>query len=259
METKYFWYSNKMLENIEDTEGIELGFEHFDETHIVMLIIATAIIGACSFLFSKLGVHGKAVMLNIISVLMVADELLKYIGNMALDSWTVNYLPLHLCSVNIFLCVVYSFTKSKTIAKLLYCFGAPGAVLALLLPTWTNQPVMNFMHMHSYTVHILILLFPILLVVDGYRPSIKDVPKCFMCIVAYAIPLYFVNKLLDTDFLFLNGARNTPFENLVEFIGDPWYVPLMLLLFALLAVLMCLPWTIIEKHIRNNKLNNSQA
>ena len=257
METKYFWYSNKMIEKLEDAEGIELGFEHFDETHIIMLLIATAIIGACSFLFSKLGVHGRTVMLNALSVLMVADELLKHIGNVALDSWSVNYLPLHLCSVNIFLCVAYSFTKSKTIAKLLYCLGAPGAVLALLLPTWTNQPVLNFMHLHSYTVHILLLMFPILLVVDGLRPSIKDVPKCFVCVVGYAIPLYFVNKLLDTDFLFLNGARKTPFEDLVALIGDPWYVPLMLLLFALLAFLMCLPWTRIEKHIQKHKSANA--
>ncbi|MBR5120985.1 MAG: TIGR02206 family membrane protein [Oscillospiraceae bacterium] len=259
MGTKYFWYSNKMLEKLEDTEGIELGFEHFDETHIILLIIATAIIGACTYLFSKLGVHGRTVMLNVISVLMVADELVKHIGNLALDSWTVHYLPLHLCSVNIFICVAYTITKNKSLSKLLYCFGAPGAFLALLLPSWTNQPVLNFMHLHSYTIHILLLLFPILLVVDGYRPTIKDVPKCFMCIVIYAIPLYFINKLLDTDFLFINGAKKTPFEDIVKVIGDPWYVPLMLILFGILALLMCLPWDVIRKQIEKRKSTTNQA
>ncbi len=259
MKTKYFWYSSKMLDALEDAEGIEVGFEHFDETHIIMLLIASAIIVACTFLFSKLGVAGRAIMLNTVSVLMVADELLKHIGNAALDSWGVQYLPLHLCSVNIFLSVAYVFTKNKIIAKLLYCFGASGAVLALLLPTWTNQPVFNFMHLHSYTIHIMLLLFPILLIIDGLRPSIKDVPICFACVVGYAIPLYFVNKWLDTDFLFINGARSTPFEDLVAVIGDPWYVPIMLVLFGILALLMCLPWTILEKVQAKHKLAHHKA
>ncbi len=233
----------------EEAEGMGL----FSLAHISELILAAAVIILSAVLFKRCGFVARQKWLAISVVLLWADELVKQLGSAALDMWEVGFLPLHICSVNIFLATEYIFFKSKISAQLLYCLGIPGAILALILPTWSKLPIMNFMHLHSYTIHILLTIFPILLIINGERPNIKYLPKCCIAVALYSIPVYFINIALGTDFMFLNGAKGTPFTGLVKAIGQPLYCPLLVLLICGLMALMYVPWVVIDKRKNNRK------
>ena len=67
--------------------------------------------------------------------------------------------------------------------------------------------MLNFMHLHSFTVHILLAMYPIVLGTAGeLAPTWKQLHKYLGLLVVMAIPIYIVNLLLDTNFMFLMSA-----------------------------------------------------
>jgi len=122
-------------------------------------------------------------------------------------NYTVSYLPLHLCSINIFVIAVHAYKPSKMLDNFLYTVCIPGALAALLFPTWVSLPITAGMHLHSFTVHILLLLYPAVLAINGdIKPEMRSLPKSLGLLGVLAIPIYIVNLLLDTNFMFLMSA-----------------------------------------------------
>ena len=183
------------------------GFSHFGTLHLIWLVAFFAIVIANCIWYKKMGEPGRKRWQKIVAILLLCDEVFKVVMLIIGKRYTLSYLPLHLCSINIFLIVFHAWKPIKTIGGYLYMVGIPGAMAALLFPSWTSLPVGNFMHIHSFTVHILLALYPIVLAVSGELDlRAKIIPKCLLFLVSMAIPIYFVNVLLDTNFMFLMQA-----------------------------------------------------
>ncbi len=203
-----FWETTKTI-------GKGKGFAHFDLTHILWLVgFLTFTVFIC-IAYKKCSEKGRSVLRYILAALLLADELFKIIGLVTHGNYTVNYLPLHLCSINIILITIHAIKPSRLLGQYLYTIGIPATIMALLFPTWTKLPVMNFMHIHSFTVHILLAVYPIMITFGGdVRPRAKDIPKCLAILIGMAIPVYFLNLIFDTNFMFLMEADK----------GNPLYV-----------------------------------
>lgn len=189
-----------------------IGFQHFDTCHLTWLLSFVILTVVCSLLYKKLNEHGRRIMRYVLAALTVADEIFKIAGLVAFDNYTAKYLPLQLCSINIILIAIHAIKPSKTLSSFLYTVGIPAAVVALIFPTWTELPAANFMHIHSFTVHILLALYPIVLTANGdIKPEVKDIPKCLALLAAFAVLAIGVNALLDTNFMFFAGvSRGNP-------------------------------------------------
>lgn len=198
---KYFW---ETVGSIED--GV--GFNYFDGTHLAWIFgfIAFAIIS--SFIYRKSDSKQRDKIRKLFALLIVFDEIFKQVGLISNGLWTTGYLPLHLCSINIFIISYHVFKPNKTIDNFLYAVCVPGALAAILAPTWVELPVLNFMHLHSFTVHILLATYPIMLVAgNDIVVDIKEVPKAILFTFILAIPIYFVNVWLDENYMFLMKAE----------------------------------------------------
>ena len=239
MNFQYFWYTK---DNIP--EG--LGFNFLGARHIITWLICLAVILTVCFMFKKLDDKSKEFVIRGVGLSIVTIEIIKDIVVISLGQWDIEYLPLHVCGVNVILIAIWLFTRSRIIADLLYCLCSFGAALALTTPNWMTLPVWNFMHLQTVTIHTLLVIFPILVVMAGHRPNIKNAPKCFGAVLAYSAVIYVFNKIFDSDFVFLNGARNTPFEPLVKIIGPLYVIPMMLLLGCIMLG-MYLPWHLADK------------
>lgn len=151
-----------------------------------------------------------------------------------------DYLPLHLCSINIFLIALYAWKPSRLLDNFLYFICIPAATAALLFPTWTSLPAANFMFWHSTSVHILLAAYPIMLFSGGdIRPSVRYMGKCFLLLLAMAVPIYCVNLLLDTNFMFLMYAPDgNPLAWFRDHVGYHWigFPVLLVAVFALMDV-----------------------
>ncbi len=190
-----------------DTIGEGLGFALFDQLHICWLIAFLLIIAVNCVLYRKLDPTGKNRWRKTVAWLLIADELFKMAILISHGNYSVGYLPLHLCSINIFMIALHAYKPHGITDNFLYTVCIPGALAALLFPTWTSLPLGNGMHLHSFTVHILLAMYPLVLVLGGdIKPDPKALPKSLGLLLVMAIPIYIVNLLLDTNFMFLMSA-----------------------------------------------------
>lgn len=232
------------MEHFLDTEAtIEdgLGFGLFDGVHLAWLAVTVAVIAAGCLLYCRLGDSGKSRFRKTVAVTLVADELFKLVMLFVGGTFTKKYLPLHLCNINIFLITYHAWKPSEMVGKFLYLVCAPAALAALLFPGWADLPVMNFMHLHSFTLHILLAMYPIALIVSGaFKPRLRDVPRCLGILLGEAVAAYCVNVLLDTNYFYLMEApEGNPLYWFQQTLGNHWLGFPVLIAAALL--LMFLP------------------
>ena len=200
MKIPYFLETNDSI-----AEG--LGFSYFGGLHLTWLAFAVLVVLVNSLAYRKLCSVGRNRWRKTVAWLLIADELFKMAVLIAGGNYGVDYLPLHLCSINIFMIAVHAYKPSSAIGNFLYTVCIPGALAALLFPTWTNLPITSGMHLHSFTVHILLFMYPIVLAVNGdIKPELKQLAKSLCLLVLMAIPIYGINLLLDTNFMFLMSA-----------------------------------------------------
>ncbi len=198
-----------------DTIVKGVGFQHFDVLHLMWLLVFVIFCGCSCYFYKKATAEKRKRIRFWYAGMLVADELIKIIGLSAFGNYHIKYLPFHLCSINIILIAIHVFRPFKAMDNFLYSICIPAAIAALLFPTWTKLPLFNFMHIHSFTVHILLAVYPIMLTFGkDIRPSAKDLPKSLLLLLGMALPIYLVNLLFDTNFMFLMSAPK----------GNPLYI-----------------------------------
>lgn len=141
-----------------DTIPAGMGFSYFHPFHLCWLGgIALAIFALCR-LYRRSDADRRQRIRRCLALLTVADELFKDAGLLIGGNFDPSYLPLHLCSINIFLIALHAWKPSKLLENFLYSFCIVPAAAALLFPvTWSSLPGANFMVIHSFTVHALLL------------------------------------------------------------------------------------------------------
>ncbi len=184
-----------------------VGFRQFDLTHCLWLLFgALFIFGLCAFC-RRLGEKGQLRMKRIIALAVVADEAFKFAVLLIGGHFTVNYLPFHLCSINVFIVAWHAVRPNRALDNFLYAVCIPAALMALFFPNWTKLPAQNLMHIHSFTFHILLVAYPAMLLSTGkIRPRVKYIPQCVGLLAALACIAAVVNRLLGTNFMFLRYA-----------------------------------------------------
>ena len=166
-----------------------------------------------------------------------------------------SYLPLHLCSINVFVCLYNTLTDQNWCKEELYALCIPGAALALLCPSWLDVPSWwTLINLHSISIHALLVLYPVLLVVRGYRPSARRAPQVLAFLFGSALPIYFLNKPLNTNFYFLNN----PYGNVItsaftRLLGEKYYILGFLPAIAVALCLMYLPWVVADARHKKRK------
>lgn len=234
------------LETVETIESGH-GFAHFDWMHLSWLAVFLTVTVVNSIWYRKLDSAGKGKWKKIVAALLLADEAFKDIMLIVGGRFLPSYLPLHLCSINILLIMIHAWKPSKLLGGYLYTVGIPGAIAALLFPTWTSLPFMNFMHLHSFTVHILLALYPIVLAASGeLAPELKRLPQYLLLLVGMAIPIYGINLLLNTNFMFLMSAdEGNPLYMFEQMWGN--HLLGFPVLIAAVLIVMYIPLTIFRK------------
>lgn len=210
-------------------EGV--GFQAFGLTHILWLLVGLLFCIATCIFYHKLSEGKRKIMRTILGAYIFLQEMVKNLVLLLLGEFSWGYLPFHLCGINILLIFFDIFKETKIVRSFLYYFAIPGAALALLFPNWTAMPVWNFFHIHSFTIHILLILYPLLLITTNQvSTDIKSALRGTALLIAIAIPVYFLNLLWDTNFMFLmQPDSGNPLEMFEKLLGSHlWGFPILL-------------------------------
>lgn len=224
-----------------------MGFDLFGKVHLIWLAAFVVLAIVVSIIYRKLSPKARNIMRITVASLIIADEIYKWIFLFIGDRYEHSYLPLHLCSINVFLVAFHIFKRSKLVENFLYAICVPAAIIALLTPSWTALPPGNFMHIHSFTIHILLGIYPIMLLAGGdIKPELKMAPKCLLLLLCMGVVVLGVNFLCDTNFMFLMRTDDISFLVLFEniFGAHQWAFPILL---PVVLVIMHTPILIINK------------
>ncbi len=212
---------NYFLDTVRTIEK-GLGFKLFDLTHIGWLVLGAVCIAVGMLHYRGLGEHSRARWRKTAALFLVGNELFKQVCLFAGGNFTINYLPLHLCNINIFLIAYHAWRPNQTLGNFLYTICVPATVAALLFPSWEKLPVLNFMHLHSFTLHIGLALYPLVLTAAGdIRPDARQIPKCLAMLVTMACVICCINLILDTNYFYLmNAPKGNPLYIFQQLWGD---------------------------------------
>ena len=220
----------------------------YGTVHLMELAISLAFIVGVALWYRRSSARTRRRILVGVTALLLLDEAALLLGMELTGQWNWSYLPLHLCSINVFVCLYNTLTDRNWCKEELYALCIPGAALALLCPSWLDVPSWwTLINLHSVSIHALLVLYPTLLVVDGYRPSPRRIPQVLAFLFGSALPIYFLNKPLGTNFYFLNN----PYGNIItstftELLGEKYYILGFLPAIALALAVMYLPWALKE-------------
>ncbi len=236
-----FWYTVYTMQEKygEDYQSFTL----FGPLHLFWLILALCICVICSIINRRLSEKGKSRFLRIIMALLLAEEITRQTVTLVTGQWQPEMMPLHMCSINIFVCLWYVIHPNKLAGNILYALCLPGAVIALFSPTWLALPITNLFHILSEALHILLTLFPVLLLGGGFRPEPRMLPKVFLCLLGACTVIYPLNKALGTNFFFLNDPDGNIITKVCSSIfGERFYIVGMVIILAVMWVVLYLPW-----------------
>ena len=108
----------------------------------------------------------------VIASLIMLDEIMKDIIMPITGQWDWSFLPLHLCSISVFVVFIHALTGNRVLEEYTYAITLPTASMAMAFPDWTGAlPCMNLMCIHSFSIHLLLVLYPCLLLYGGFIPS----------------------------------------------------------------------------------------
>ena len=182
--------------------------------------------------------------------MLLLDEAALLLGMALTGQWNWGYLPLHLCNINVFVCLYNTITDRNWCKEELYALCIPGAMLALLCPSWLDVPSWwTLINLHSVSIHALLVLLSSP-AGGGRLPSQSPAGAAGAWRSCSALPAHLLlNQSLNTNFYFLND----PYGNIIHQApsrpcwGEKYYILGFLPATALALFLMYLPWAADDK------------
>jgi hypothetical protein len=179
---------------------------------------------------------------------MLFIELFKDLFLVAVHRFGIGYLPLHVCSIGIFVFLLREYLpwkRAKEIfGEIAYVLIMPASVAALIFADWTIfYPVWNFINLHSYLWHGALILYPLLLLIQGeISPSIRHIHWNLLFLIIVVPPIYLFDKHFRCNYFFVNWpVAGSPLEWWAQVFGNPGYLVgyALMVLVAMIIVYLC--------------------
>ena len=208
--------------------GIQLppgsGFAPFGIYHLAWLLLSVL---ACVWPIGRAWSREKQQQVAKWStVWMGASELLRLAILAKLGQLSVHVLPLHLCGLAVWLCLLHAWSGADWLGQILYILCLPGAAAALLFPDWTAYPPWNYFCVHSFVIHSAVVCYVVRQTKNGIIvPKMRGIGQsaAFLCVLVP--PMLVFNRTFDTNYLFLCAAPDgTPLVLLWQWLGANGYL-----------------------------------
>jgi uncharacterized membrane protein YwaF len=228
----------------------------FGAIHIASLVLAVLIIFGLYFALRKASRKIQTIVLGILSFSGIG----AIIFNLVTWGSPIEYLPLHLCSINAILLPIVVFTRNKTLGNMLlvWCLGALAALVVNMAQA--EYEIFSWTFVFYYFPHVLEFGIPILLFSLGiiekhpkYIPSTLGITMliytgvhfCNLGINAYLTAnnvLDYAGNLIQVNYMYSIVPENpllAIFKQIIPF--DYWYMYMIVPILAVYLGIVYLP------------------
>ena len=158
--------------------------------HIISLILAVGIITLLYFILKNKSDRVKTIVFGILSFSGIA----AIIYNLVAWNSPLEYLPLHLCSLNAMVLPFAVFTRKKVLNNLLLLWSI-GALFALIINVSVSEAeILSWTFVFYYFPHLLEMGIPVLMFCLGL---VKRDMKCIGSTVAITLSVYTVIHFIN--------------------------------------------------------------
>src|SRR5512133_1569287 len=168
-----------------------------------------------------------------------------HIWSIAVGTWTIQtMLPLHMCSVLIWLTGFMLIFKNYSIYEFVYFLGIGGALQALLTPEVGIYGFPHFRCIQTFLSHGLLVTAGIYMtVVEGFRPTWKSLVRILAIANIYMLIVYLINISIGSNYLWINGKP--PMATIMDMLPAwPWYIPWLEVIALFTCLLLYIPFII---------------
>ncbi len=142
-------------------------------------------------------------------------------------------LPLHMCNLTLIIAILTMLTKSQKLFQLTY-YWCLGALFAVITPdikySFPHPLTLSFYITHFYLLFAAIygILF------FNFKPTFKGWVNAFITLNIFAFVIFFINKKLGTNYLYVNRIPN--FSSPLDYFGQwPYYIIVVEVIYLILT------------------------
>lgn len=221
------------------TDSNDEGYGQFSGTHLLLLGICIIFIAAYCITYIRCGVKAANDMRIAVALTLLVFDVIKMGIIYFTHQGFSEYLPCEICSFAAYSIVADAFLQGNDfLLELLVVMFLPAAVMALIFPTTTRLPVLNFFTFHQYIYHSLIIAY----ILGSFfaretsitYPGLWESIFAILCLVSV---MYTADRIFNRNFMFLvHNENNVMLKKISDTCGDGFRYTLGLVCFAIVAV-----------------------
>jgi len=224
------WITNSNNPELDKSEYL------FGTRHIIMLVITFAMCIVLSLLFRKRSEKSKNILLYSLASVLLFFEITSRIVNLSiLEVYNIKtvldvLLPMHICSVIVWVFIVGIFSKSKILLNYSVIVGFLATLAFLMYPAvGVNQKYMAFTNIYSTVSHMVGFTLAILLMaLKRVEFKFSKIWQPYLCMVIMFTWGYLLNWVIfpGSDFMYM---RSDPLGLELNFHYYFLYIPLLII------------------------------
>jgi hypothetical integral membrane protein (TIGR02206 family) len=207
-------------------------FTFLSAPHVMALVLFVLTCFLMIFFRDKLR-SCKTVLKWMLFSLLLMSEVTHHIWLISTKQWDVSDLPIQLCSISTFIALFLFLKESQKAFYLLFFIGTIPPILSMVTPDIAYQfPHYRFLKyfLHHSAIPLSVLYF---ILFENYRVPRKAILSSYLTINIMAVPVFFLNLQLGTNFFFL--ANPTEMKTILSFFGKGFFYYLNLEIAALIV------------------------
>ena len=181
----------------------------------------------------------------VIAIILWLNEASYHLWQSYYGLWNVQeHLPLHACSILIWLSGFMLIKKNRTIYEFAYFMGIAGALQALFTPDIGVYGFPHYRFFQSFISHGLLVTGAIYMTtVEGFRPTWKSLLRVVVVMNVYMLIVLGINSIIGSNYLFV--SRKPPGPSLLDALPE-WPVYLLYIegLGLIMFLLLYLPFLV---------------
>lgn len=220
-------------------------FELFGTPHLIGIGLILALNVFLIFGWKNPSSRAKLIFRYTVATVLVINETLWHWWNWYIGAWSFqNTLPLHICSLMVWLSAYMLYTDNYFIYDFIYFLGIGAATQALLTPDAGIYGFPHFRFFQTLVSHGLIVTAAVYMTtIEGLRPTWQSLKRVAIGANIYMAIIFMFNQLTGSNYMFI--ARKPDTASLMDAMPEwPWYILFLEAMGLAVCLILYIPFAI---------------